>query len=180
MNYAANEDKWDFDNKAPLYNDVLGRPVFSSEGSEPLSLEDAKAWGKIDQDADDDIISSLITAARRICENYSGIGFITRTVVVNINNSNGGFKLPYGPVTNTPTAVDFIGDAIELTYNMGQIQWPFGNMTVTYNAGYSSLPADLLTALKAQVLFLYENRGEGTTGISPVAKMILEPLREVV
>lgn len=155
---------------------------FATDETEPVTLAQAKRWAKIedDQTEDDDIVTALITAARRICENFSGIGFINREITAGINNSNGGFFLPYGPVTVDPTAVDDSGDAITLDYNIGQIESPFGRMVVTYTAGYAILPEDLMTALKAQFLFLYENRGEGTEAISPISKMILEPLRMVV
>ena len=42
--------------------------VFSSEGSEPVTLADMLNWGKIDQSVDNALISSLITTARLICE----------------------------------------------------------------------------------------------------------------
>ena len=177
MRYTYNEDKW-IDRPTGLYNSVLYLTL--SDGTEPVTLQQAKDWGKIENDEDDDIITALITAARRICENFSGIGFISREITAGINNSNGGFFLPYGPVTVAPTAVDDNADAIALDYNIGQIESPFGRMVVTYTAGYAILPEDLMTALKAQFLFLYENRGEGTEAISPISKMILEPLRMVV
>ena len=177
MRYTYNEDKW-IDRPTGLYNSVLYLTL--SDGTEPVTLTQAKAWGKIENDDDDDIITALITAARRMCESFSGIGFINREITAGINNSNGGFFLPYGPVTVDPTAVDDNADAITLDYNIGQIESPFGRMVVTYTAGYAILPEDLMTALKAQFLFLYENRGEGTGSISPISKMILEPLRMVV
>ena len=178
MDYTKNIDKY-IEPATDLYNGVLSL-TFSSEGSEPVTLQEAKDWGKIDQDTDDAIIYALITASRRICEKFSGIGFIERDIVAGINNSNGGFALPYGPITSGPTAVDVDGNALSLVYNLGQIESPTGRMVVTYSAGYSLLPEDLKTALKCQFLYLYQNRGEGTEGISPVAKMILEPQRVVV
>lgn len=162
-----------------LYNSVLSLS-FSNEGAEPVTLQEAKDWGKIDQDTDDTIITALIKAARQMCEKFTGVGFISRDIVAGINNSNGGFALPYGPVTGGPSAVDTDGNTLDLTYNLGQIEDPTGRMVVTYTAGHSTLPEDLKTALKCQVLFLYQNRGEGSEGLAPIAKMILEPQRVVV
>jgi hypothetical protein len=178
MDFNKNIDKFCENPGSDLYDGVLSLTL--GDGTEPLTLQEAKDWDKIDQDVDDDIITALITAARRICEKFSGIGFINRTIDANINNSNGGFQLPYGPITGDPTAADADGNTLDLTYQFGQIISPRGRMTVSYTAGYTTLPEDLKTALKAQVLFLYENRGESTVAVSPIAKMILEPLREVV
>ena len=178
MEFTRNIDKY-CEPLTGLYNSVLSIS-FSGEGGEPVTLAEAKYWGKIEQDSDDDIITALITAARRMCEQFSGIGFITRTIEAGINNSNGGFALPYGPITAGPSAVDTDGNTLDLIYNLGQIESPSGRMVVTYTAGHSSLPEELKTALKAQFLFLYQNRGEGAKGLSPIAEMILAPLRVVV
>lgn len=179
MDYTRNIDKVCDTGTLSMYNVVLNVQPFPSGEIEPVTLQQAKDWGKIEQDADDDIVTALITAARRICERYSCIGFINRTVTAVINNANGGFFLPYGPVTGTPSATDEFDNAIDIEYRLGQVQ-TLGQLTITYEAGYAELPDDLMTALKAQFLFMYENRGEGTQSISPVAKMILEPLRMVI
>lgn len=180
MDYYKNADKY-CGNAGTLsvYNVVLSVQPFPSGETEPVTLQQAKDWGKIEQDADDDIITALITAARRICERYLDIGFINREVTATINNANGGFFLPYGPVTGTPTAIDDYDNDLAIEYRLGQLQ-TLGQMTVTYDAGYAVLPDDLMAALKAQFLFLYENRGEGTQSISPIAQMILEPVRMVI
>jgi len=179
MDYYRNADKQRSNDVAGLYNSVINMPALA-DGTEPVTLQELKDWGKIEQDADDALITALGKAARRVCEQYTGIGFLSRELTIGINNSNGGFALPYGPVTVDPTGVNEDGTAIDLVYNVGQLQSPFGRMTVTYTGGYTALPEDLKTALKAQFLFMYENRGEGTRGLSPVAEMILAPLRRVV
>ncbi len=180
MDYYKNADKQCGNGASvSMYNAVLNVLPFPSGETEPVTLQQAKDWGKIEQDADDDIITALITAARRICEKYSCIGFINREVTAVINNANGGFFLPYGPVTGTPTATDEFDVDLTIEYRLGQVQ-SLGQFTVIYDAGYAVLPDDLMTALKAQFLFLYESRGEGTQGISPIAKMILEPIRVVI
>ena len=180
MRATYNDDKrCDTDLGVSMYNAVLYVAPFPAGETEPVTLQQAKDWGKIEQDVDDDIVTALITAARRICERYSSIGFINREVTAIINNANGGFFLPYGPVTVDPTATDELGDDQDIEYRLNQVQ-TLGQFTVNYQAGYSVLPDDLMTALKAQFLYLYQNRGEGVQGISPIAQMILEPMRTVV
>lgn len=178
MDYYKNADKVCGYSDYGLYNTVT--KVVLGEGDEPVTLQEAKDWAKIEQDTDDDIITALIKAARRMCESYSGIGFISRTVTAVINNANGGFQLPYGPVTVDPTAVDEYGNSLDIEYRLGAVV-SLGSMQVSYTAGHATLPEDLKTALKSQFLFLYENRGESSVGgITPIALMILQPLRIVV
>ena len=180
MNYAANEDQyWRYrgyaaDLSRGLYNGTTS-VTFSSEGAEPVTLNDVKAWGKIDQSADNSLITALITAARIMCEQYINTSLVTRTIVADIDNCNGGFILPYGPVTNTPTAVNWEGTALTLVWNFSQIQTPYGRMTVTYQAG-ATITELHKTAIMQQVLFLYEHRGEENTGMSPIARQLLNPI----
>lgn len=183
MDYTRNEDYyrnyWGYGAELAggLYNGCHNM-AFSSEGSEPVSLAEVLAWGKIDQNIDNSLLTALITTARIMCEQYTNTGLIARTIAADINNANGGFILPYGPVTSTPTAVDYNGDSLTLVYNFSQLQTPYGRMTVTYNAGYttSNIPEIYKTAIMQQTLFLYENRGDESAGVSPIAKQLLNPL----
>lgn len=181
MDYTRNEDYyWKYrgyaaDAAQGLYNGTTN-VVFSTEGSEPVTLNDVKLWGKIDQSADNSLITALIKTARLMCEHYTNTSLVTRTIVADINNANGGFILPYGPVTNTPTAVDWQGTALTLVWNFSQIQTPYGRMAVTYDAGFATVPEVYKTAIMEQVLFLYEHRGEEKSAMSPIAKLILNPL----
>ena len=116
------------------------------------------------------MIEELITAAREVCEGYTGLGFITRDIVATINNANGGFVLPYGPVSGDVT----VTDSADATW--GDLR---GEYEVSYSGGYSVLPSKLKVAIKQQFLFMYENRGEGNVGLSPVAEMILRSVRVI-
>ncbi len=181
MDYRSNEDYYwrnrgySADIGQGIYNGCTN-VVFSDEGSEPVTLVDMLAWGKIDQNTDNSLISALITTARIMCEQYTNTSIITRTIVADINNANGGFILPYGPVTNTPTAVDWQNDAITLVWNFSQIQTPYGRMAVTYTAGFVTVPEVYKTAIMQQVLYLYEHRGDNNQGMSPLACTLLNPL----
>lgn len=49
--------------------------------AEPLSLADAKLYARVDQTAEDSMIASLITAARRRIERDTGLALLTQTWV---------------------------------------------------------------------------------------------------
>ncbi len=178
MDYRNNADKYcGLATDGGLYNCVLSTEL--GDGTEPVTLQEAKDWAKIEQDADDDLIEELIVAAREICEGFTSIGFLNRTVTAVIDNANGSFRLPYGPVTDDPVGADIDGNDLELNYKLGYVE-TLGRMTVTYTAGYIALPKRMKTAIKQQFLFMYENRGESATGLSPMAEMLLAPVRMVL
>jgi len=165
-------------NCGPAYNAVLNVSFTDGAVTEPVTLQEAKDWCRIDVADDDSLITSLITAARIMCENYANLSFIKRTVTAKIKNGLGGFVAPYGPVIGTPTATDSDGNAItdfdlDNSYS--------GNTTVTYQAGYETLPQNLKTALLNQISFLYENRGDVRlqSGLSEESKLILNQVRNV-
>jgi hypothetical protein len=51
----------------------------TAPATEPVTLEDAKAWMRIDIDDDDALITSLIVAAREYAEKYLGRALVTQT-----------------------------------------------------------------------------------------------------
>lgn len=166
----------------PAYNAVLNVSFTDGTVTEPVTLQEAKDWCRIDVADDDSLIISLITAARIMCEKYANLSFIKRTVTAKIKNGLGGFVAPYGPVIGTPTATDSDNAAItdfdlDNSYS--------GNITVTYEAGYGDtdnlLPKNLKTALLNQIGFLYENRGDVRlqSGLSEESKLILNQVRNV-
>jgi hypothetical protein len=65
---------------------------------DPVSLSEAKAYAKIDTDADDALIMSLITAATVAAENYTRRSFITRTLKLTLDAPCNGLmaSLPEG------------------------------------------------------------------------------------
>lgn len=165
-------------NCGPAYNAVLNVTFTDGTVTEPVTLQEAKDWCAIDVSDNDALITSLITAARIICENYANLSFIKRTVTAKIKNGLGGLVLPYGPVIGTPTAKD--SDNADITdFDLDNSY--SGNITVTYQAGYETLPQNLKTALLNQIAFLYENRGDVRlqSGLSEEAKLILNQVRNV-
>lgn len=161
---------------------------FSSEdATEPVTLAEAKAWIRVDTaiTADDTLITELIKVARAQCEGFLGVSLISRTVTAILNNSAGNIELPYGPLVSFTSLTDVNGDAItsdDYTLQGIGFKWlkePCDEyMTAVYTTGYTTVPLNFKTAVKEQVAWLYDSRGEDKE-LSPVVMENLKPYRRV-
>jgi hypothetical protein len=169
------------------YNSVLDIQFDDGEILEPVTLTEAKNFCKIDISTDDDLINILITAARQMCEAYTGVGFVQHNAVAVLNNSNGDIYIPYGPMVEIISIEDNVGRTLvlDLDYTIGgnefkRLRTPYANnITIDYITGYSTLPEALKTALLNQVYYLYDNRAAATDDISPISKIILNLYKRV-
>lgn len=79
------------------YSKVLREPA-----SEPVTVQEVKDQIYITSTNRDSTITSLITVARRMCERYAGVSFMTQTRVVKLDYfpscTTEIVELPYGPV----------------------------------------------------------------------------------
>lgn len=142
--------------------------------TEPLTLAEAKAYLRITHTSEDTLITELIVAARQAIESVTGLSLVPSTVVALIDNSGGNIELPLGPYVKDLAIADVNGDAVT-DFELRGLQFktlyePTTDYLVcTYKAGYTAatfetypiLPTDLLNAIKDQISFLYENRGDG-------------------
>jgi uncharacterized phiE125 gp8 family phage protein len=149
-----------------------------------VSLDEVKAWLKIDGTDEDTLLTSLIASCTAECEAYAGLSFITRTRTVKLTSFNGrDVILPYGPVTaltsigyadqdddaQTIDADDYTLDGSSALAKVRVTEsWPYtnrilNNVTVTYVAGYANaaaVPEIIKTAIKQNVAVKYEKRGD--------------------
>jgi hypothetical protein len=159
---------------------------FSSENStEPVTLAEAKNWIKVDAGITDDdaLITELIKVARQQCEGFLGISLIERTVTAVINNSAGGAELPYGPVVSFTSLKDVDDNALtEVLQGLDfkTLKTPLDDyMTAVYTTGYpDGVPLNFKTAIKEQVAWLYDGRGEDKE-LSATVLQNLKPYRRV-
>jgi hypothetical protein len=161
------------------YNAALSAEFSDESTTEPVTLQEAKNWCRVDINDDDAIITALITAARIVCENYANLSFIERTVTAKIHNGLGNITLPFGPVVGDITSITDIYDTPLTDYTL---QTPYGtDLTVVYDAGYATLPENFKTAILCQIAWMYENRGDAgiAVGLSELSKLLLKQIREV-
>lgn len=140
-------------------NLLVAKEIQTDLTSEPLSTAAAKASMKITFNDDDALISSLCKAARLWLENYTGLQLGVKTLKVTVDLTAGElYELP-GPVIGifslqiNNDCVDYriYGDAVEVYIS--------GRCEIIYQAGFTTVPADILNDLKKIVAYLYQNRG---------------------
>ena len=161
-------------------------------GFEPVSLEYAKEWMKVETDDDDGLINHLITTARVQCEDFTNTCLKGRTLKVWFNNSAGGINLPYCPLQSMVELTTDNGANVidEDNYSLFGIPFPRleypkeDRMTAEYIAGFETLPEPYMTAIMQQIGFLYENRGDVAThdkknNLCELAKQTLTPYRRI-
>ncbi len=157
---------------------------------EPLTLEEAKSQLIVSTTADDTLITSLITVARRKVEQDTGLQLITATYNGFLDAfpcGRGEIRIPIYPVAglNEIHYVDLNGDSQTIVKEDVQLEefarpaiivplsgesWPSTKaetlraVTVDFDAGYgdaaSNVPGDLIHAIKLVLTHLYEHRGD--------------------
>lgn len=91
--------------------------VTTQPASEPITLKEAKTHLEVIGTSKDTYITSLITTARRLCEAYAGLSFVTQTRRVKLDYfpcDKLYIELPYGPVQSI-TTFSYLNDAAGTT-----------------------------------------------------------------
>lgn len=153
---------------------------------EPVSLAEAKAWLKVEVGEDDDLIASLVTAAREYAETATQRALVSRTYRLSVDGfpcDGGGLILPRPPLVSVSEiaytdadggsqTLDTDSYAVDTQREPGWVIPAYGEVwpttraqanavQVTYVAGYgaaSEVPAGIKTAIKLMVACWYENR----------------------
>ena len=175
-------------------NKLLTQPAL-----EPVTLAEMKAHARIDDVTEENLLSSLITAARLWVEHYTGKVLISRSYAYALDDAPGGSELalPVAPV-KAVTRIETIDDSGVVTImndaatfldeacNPPRVvlkngaSWPVlardaHALVVTYVAGYGDAPSDvpelLRLAIKQLALHWYEHRGDAITGGSQIVPM---------
>lgn len=158
---------------------------------EPVSLAELKAHARIEDSAEDVLLTALIKAARQWCEAFTRRAFLSQTWALYVSGQPRGDRivLPRGPLLSVAKVETFDeNDAASLwavsNYYVdtaavpGEVvlrsgcYWPpierrANGIVVTYAAGYGSAaesaPEDIRLAIKQLALHWFENRGEALT-----------------
>lgn len=176
--------------------------VITPPASEPISLAEAKLFLRIDQSVEDDLISTMIVAAREAVEAGCGRALIKRRVRENLDiwrrDAVGGATLGLGPVAHVE-AVRLLADngsqsvidpeRYRLEGGRDRPRLVFasgvpatlrtaGGIEIEYDAGFaeeaSALPVALRLAVLQIVAALFEAR-LGETAIPEAARALMRP-----
>lgn len=109
-----------------MKNNIIDCPRTESSPTEPCTLSEAKAQAIVTYSDDDTLITSMITMARKMIENYCNISIVAQTVTLIADLWN-EYELPYGPVTGiqsvqTRTSTEGSGPASYATLTSGWAQ----------------------------------------------------------
>ena len=136
--------------------------------TEPVTLAEAKNYCRVSTNADDALITDLITEAREAIERATGLCITNKLVAIWFNNPSGNFTMPFGPMKagsfkiydnttgNEILAANYFLNGLEFP----TLSYPIWNgLKATYRSGMDNVPKDLKTAILDQIDFDYENRG---------------------
>ncbi len=168
------------------------RPILiSGPAIEPVSLAEAKLWLRVDDNAQDDALATLISAARLAIEAMTRSLLITQSWQLLADNwaQSSVVELPMGPV-RTVDAIR-VSDANGDMQALAPTQWsvsanaqtarlsfigtppspgrPVGGIEIDVTAGYGDAPGDVPLSLRQAMLLLiarwFENRGDAAADV---------------
>jgi uncharacterized phiE125 gp8 family phage protein len=151
---------------------------------EPWTLDEAKAFLRVEHDDDDAVITSLIAAARGQIEAQTRCGLIAQTwrVVRNVWPEDGRIALRIGPLRNVIAARTFTSDNVAIAVDIGRFvpdktsgiisapPWslpPPGrsvagieiDVEIGFGTTAAAIPQVLRHAVRSLVAHWYDNRG---------------------
>jgi uncharacterized phiE125 gp8 family phage protein len=161
--------------------------LIAPPGGEPLTLAEAKAWLRLDSQAEDALVSALIGAARLAVEAASGRRLITQTwrLVRDAWPPDGVIRVPVRPFAGVVglRVIDAAGAPIivapslyaaDIAREPGEIRLvgappqpgrATSGIEIDVTAGYGPQPQDVPEPLRQAVRLLvarwFENRGDG-------------------
>ncbi len=168
---------------------------------EPISLDEAKSFARIETGDEDALIGALITGARLRIEAMTGLALMTQTwrYAVDAPTVDRVLRLPIGPVQaiEAVAIVDRAGGStvvaaadIEADLPSGRVRLKagpslaglaMGGVQVTARVGYGSaaaVPEPLKQAIRLLVAAAYDDRGEAGAGsMPPGVEALLAPYR---
>lgn len=154
--------------------------------AEPIAVEEAKAFARIETGDDDALVTALITGARQRVEAETGLALMTQTWRLSLDRPPDDriLRVPIGPIQTVEqvAVVDRAGATsliaatdLELDLATGRIRlktWPLpavpalGGLQVTLRVGFggvAAVPEPLKHAIRLLVAQAYDDRGDAAS-----------------
>lgn len=149
--------------------------INSTLGNEIITAQDVKDYVRIDTNADDALITQMITEARIWCENFISRDIVAKNRTYYLPKTNGLFDLPFAPIASV-VSVLINGAAAQYTeYGLDDLSieldgGPADNVKVTYTT--TGLNDGLVKqALLQLVSTYYDNRADFSVSTGDVNKV---------
>lgn len=149
-------------------NEILNISFSDVDTVEPIALQIAKDWLRVSGSDDDDIISSLITAAREAVEGYTSCSLVSKTVECTACIKE-LFELPHGPVVGDVVVTcndEVYTGFLEVAGDFKKVYGSKGTFSFEYEVGYNPVPEALKQAILNEVAYRYTNRGDQVKGLT--------------
>lgn len=160
---------------------------------EPISLSEAKLFLRVDDTAEDAVITRLISAAREAAEDYIRRSLITQNWVLWFDDYvSAAVRLPMGPVQSVTHVKTYsrVGSASTMDsagyyLNAGKESLFFDaapistKIEIAYQAGYgdsAAVPEAIRQGLHHHIASMFEDRVEGI-GLTAQAKALYAPFK---
>jgi uncharacterized phiE125 gp8 family phage protein len=185
----------------------MSTAIITAPGTEPITLDEAKAHLRVDLEAEDTLIEALITAAREQAEAYLKRALVTQTWELYLDEFPEQIDVPFPPLQSVTSIVYVDDDGVDQTLDTstytvdakaqpGRIvpaydeSWPSTRavpnaVTVQFVAGYgaaSAVPLSIKQAMLLMIGDMYENResfviGQSVNELPLTSERLLWPYR---
>lgn len=178
-----------------MHNIILQEPLI-----EPISIDEAKIYLRIDMDHENALMERLIKVARKLVEEYCGRALITQTHRLHFSLDDcreNAVVLPVAPFQNLTSQLkvsegkhESVVSNIRINKSRPQARIMMPNFyskdtefRVDYRCGYGDSALDVPDPIRQAMLLLvadlYENRSEVTTGnkLSGIVRSLLSAYR---
>lgn len=172
--------------------------------AEPVTLEQAKAWLKVDGGDDDALIASLISAARARAEWHTGRAFVTQDWTLWLDAwREPCAEIPLPPLQGVTSLTLYARDdsatvlgagdyTVDTASQPGRVLLksctaladlrPINAAAIAFTAGYGAaeaVPGQIVQAILLIVAALYAHRGDDMAATPDAALALLAPFRVV-
>lgn len=129
-------------------------------GTEELTLEDAKAFLRVDFDDDDTLITDLISQSRDLIEQYTNRSLVDSEIKLTASKRQ-SIILPFGLVSTVVSVKDTeTQEDLEFKWDGLYLSYVSDNTTLIDYTTVANNTQGLMLGWKEIVSYFYENRGD--------------------